>query len=263
MSTDIPDSHPRKVSLEMRERLVHGWEQKVVATAGLFAHGRGEAFDYILGEQTHAAADSAIEAAAAALLLADKPVISVNGNVAALTAKECVDAGRAASAQLEINLFYRCLEREKAIEQVLLAAGAKTVYGVGEDADSRVPGLESERGKVDSRGIFHADVVFLALEDGDRTEQLVRMGKKVIAVDLNPFSRTAQFADITIIDNIVRVFPLLIEKIEKLKTKDKTAVWKIVDLYNNKKTVGEVIKAVRLKLADMEKKGIFMEVPKE
>ena len=64
--------------------MTHGVETKVVAMAGLIAHGRGEAFDYMLGEETTEPAIEAIKAAAAALLLADHPVLSVNGNVAAL-----------------------------------------------------------------------------------------------------------------------------------------------------------------------------------
>jgi 4-phosphopantoate--beta-alanine ligase len=40
------------------------------------------------------------------------------------------------------------------------------------------------------------------------------MNKKVITVDLNPLSRTALSSDITIVDNIVRVIPQLIECIK-------------------------------------------------
>jgi 4-phosphopantoate--beta-alanine ligase len=47
-------------------------------------------------------------------------------------------------------------------------------------------------------------VVVVPLEDGDRTLALKKAGKKVITFDLNPLSRTAQTADITIVDNVVR-----------------------------------------------------------
>ena len=43
------------------------------------------------------------------------------------------------------------------------------------------------------------------LEDGDRCEALVKMGKTVIVVDLNPMSRSARMASITIVDEISRV----------------------------------------------------------
>src|SRR3970040_1532221 len=86
----IPKSHPRAKSLLIREKLVTGFDQGLVAKEGLLAHGRGEAFDYLLGEKTSKTAKLAIRAAAAQILLADLPVISVNGNIAALCPKEIV-----------------------------------------------------------------------------------------------------------------------------------------------------------------------------
>ena len=70
----VPPSHPRAASLAVRQRLVDGHAQGIVATHGLLAHGRGEAFDYLLGERTTPAAARATEAAAAALVLAQRPV---------------------------------------------------------------------------------------------------------------------------------------------------------------------------------------------
>ena len=73
----IPKSHPRAKSLLIREKLVNGFDNGLVAKEGLLAQGRGEAFDYLLGEKTGKAATNAIKAAAAQLLLAEMPVISV------------------------------------------------------------------------------------------------------------------------------------------------------------------------------------------
>ena len=42
------------------------------------------------------------------------------------------------------------------------------------------------------------------------------MGKDVVTVDLNPMSRTAKQASVTIVDNVVRALPLLCEEIRKL-----------------------------------------------
>src|SRR5437667_103609 len=42
---------------------------------------------------------------------------------------------------------------------------------------------------------------------GDRTEALVRMGKTVISVDLNPLSRTSQRATIPVVDELTRALP--------------------------------------------------------
>ncbi len=217
MKIEIPKSHPRYESLRLRERVIEGYERSVVAGAGVVAHGRGEAFDYLLGEETRSFAEDAVTAAACAFLLADHPVISVNGNVAALCPKELVELSAASGAPLEVNLFYRTDERELAIESVLRENGAETVFGVGTEASGTIPELGSERRRVDPRGIQNADLVFVPLEDGDRTEALVRMGKRVVTVDLNPLSRTAQKATITIVDNIVRVVPALTAELRHLR----------------------------------------------
>jgi len=50
--TLIPQSHPRAKSLQIRDMLVNGFDQGLVAKEGLMAHGRGETFDYLLGERT-------------------------------------------------------------------------------------------------------------------------------------------------------------------------------------------------------------------
>src|SRR5262249_57709755 len=81
---EIPLNHPRRFSLLTRARLTEGVRQGITSLDGLLAHGRGEAFDYLLGERTRDFALRAIEAAAALLLVARRPVISVNGNTAAL-----------------------------------------------------------------------------------------------------------------------------------------------------------------------------------
>ena len=64
-----------------------GLRSGFVAEAGLIAHGRGECFDYILGEQSSDIAKSAMKAAVALMLTAEKPVISVNGNTGVLVPK--------------------------------------------------------------------------------------------------------------------------------------------------------------------------------
>ena len=86
--SDVPESHPRYTSLKLRDTIVAGVESGVTSIHGLMAHGRGEAFDYLIGEETQPFAMAAIRAGAATLLLAEHSVISVNGNVAALTPGE-------------------------------------------------------------------------------------------------------------------------------------------------------------------------------
>ena len=111
--TKIPKSHPRAKSLLIREKLVDGFDNGLVAKEGLLAQGRGEAFDYLLGEKTNANAKKAIRVAAALLVLAKLPVISINGNIAALCPKEIVKLGKVSSSKLEVNLFYSNEKRKK------------------------------------------------------------------------------------------------------------------------------------------------------
>ena len=95
----IPKSHPRAKSLQIRERLVEGFDHGLVAKEGLMAHGRGETFDYLLGEKTLPTAKNAIKAAALTLLSAKSPVISINGNIAALCSREIVQLAKVVNAK--------------------------------------------------------------------------------------------------------------------------------------------------------------------
>jgi 4-phosphopantoate--beta-alanine ligase len=261
-SIKIPPEHPRAESLRIREELVEHYRKGVVATAGLVAHGRGEAFDYTLGEKTTKPALNAIEAAAATLLIAEKPVISVNGNTAALVAEEIVRLSQIVKAKIEVNLFYRSLERELAIKELLEKAGAHEVLGIGEHASAKIPELGSERRCVDPRGILAADVVLVPLEDGDRTEALVKMGKKVIAIDLNPLSRTSQKATISIVDNVVRATPKLVEIAGKLN-QDLKKCQKILLDFDNKKNLAESIILIKERLAKVAEKGEYLTLEDE
>ena len=240
---EIPSSHPRKASLDLRHRLTDGLEKGFVTQAGLIAHGRGEAFDYLLGEESSVEAKRAEKAAAAMLLAAENPVISVNGNAAALCPGGLVALADAVGARLEVNLYYRTRERQEMIRDILLKAGASRVYGVGVE-DKTIPGLDSERGKAD-KAILEADAVLLMIEDGDRTERLAAMGKDVIAVDLNPLSRTSQKATITIVDNLARALPNMIGYAQELKGKDKKKLRKLAHSFDNRKNLKKMEKLIR------------------
>ena len=252
----IPKSHPRYWSLYYREKIIEGMERGMTAKAGLIAHGRGEAFDYIIGERTIEPAERAMRAAVAKLLLAEHPVISVNGNVAALVPKETVELAKALNAKLEINLFYRTEERVKAIEEELKKHGPEMEL-LGINPTRRIPGLEHERGKVDENGIWKADVVVVPLEDGDRTEALVAMGKFVITIDLNPLSRSARMTDITIVDNIVRAYPRMTELAREMKDYSREELLKILEEYDNGKTLSDVLVHMRDRLTRLAEEGIW------
>lgn len=240
-SHDIPPDHPRYESLKLRAKVVDAYKAGILADSGLIAHGRGEAFDYLLGEETSPVAKKAIEAAAATLLLAEHPVISVNGNTAALVSGGIVDLAGALDAKIEINLFYRTPERVRAVKKVLRDAGAREVLG-SEENPEHIKGLDSPRSRASQEGVYKADVVLVPLEDGDRAEALVSNGKKVVTVDLNPLSRTAKTATVTIVDNLVRVIPSLTREVERLRRMDKSTLQDITRNFDNQQNLKDSLK---------------------
>jgi len=238
---EIPESHPRYLSLITREKLVECVEEGIAVPQGLIAHGRGEAFDYILGEKTHSFAIEAEKAAVALMLIAKHPVISVNGNVASLVPDELVKLSKILNAPLEVNLFHWNEERVKRIKEHLESFGADVLAA----GDAELEGIQHARRIVDKRGIYIADVVLVGLEDGDRCEILKKHGKKVIAIDLNPLSRTARMADITIVDNVIRAIPNMVKMAEELRNLDRSKLERIVKNYDNKRVLKQSIEAIR------------------
>jgi 4-phosphopantoate---beta-alanine ligase len=226
--------------------LVNGFRRGLVVPEGLIAHGRGEAYDYLIGERTTKTAQRAIEAAAATMLLSSRAVISVNGNTAALCPNTVVELAEVAGASIEVNIFYRTENREKAIKAELEKHGAKKILGVGPKASARIPELQSERRRVDPNGIYAADTVLVPLEDGDRTEALIKMNKTVITIDLNPLSRTSKTADITIVDNIVRAMPALVHAARNLRRATTAmSLKRITDNFDNSKNLQESLEIIK------------------
>jgi 4-phosphopantoate---beta-alanine ligase len=211
----LSPQHPRYRSLVVRRALAEAHRSGLVVPEGLIAQGRGEAFDYLLGERTTPSARKAERTAAEWLLRARRPVLSVNGNVAALAASEVARIARALPRiGVEVNLFHRTEARARQVARVLRTAGVREVLGVRPDA--RIPGLPSDRARVDRRGIYRADVCLVPLEDGDRTAALRARGQRVISVDLNPLSRTSQTADLPIVDEVTRALGHIADDLERL-----------------------------------------------
>jgi 4-phosphopantoate---beta-alanine ligase len=238
----ISPNHPRFRSLETRERLIRGFQGGIVAPQGLIAHGRGEAFDYLFGEITPKSSRLATRAAVALLLNAKNPVISVNGNAAALVSRDIVKLARSVPAGLEVNLFHRSLARERRIASLLRHNGANQVLGVDASTRLRIRGVASPRRSVDARGIGDADVVLVPLEDGDRAEALRKAGKLVIAIDLNPMSRTSQAATVTIVDNIIRAIPELVRTTLRMKLLPRSRLNSIASSFDNERNLTRTIK---------------------
>ena len=240
--TEIPKSHPRYLSLITREKLVEMMHKGIVSEAGLIAHGRGEAFDYLIGERSNDFAIEAEKAAIAAMLLAENPVISINGNAAALSGKELLQLAEIIGAKVEVNLFHRTEERVKKIVEYLESLGGHDI--LGPDPDARIPGLEHARALCHSDGIYSADVVLVPLEDGDRAQALKKMGKTVITIDLNPLSRTARSADISIVDNIIRAVPNMVEFSEKMRSMEKDELKSVLRAFKNHENLRRALESM-------------------
>jgi 4-phosphopantoate--beta-alanine ligase len=186
----------------------------MLADSAMIAHGRGEAFDYLLGEQTIPSALDATREAAARLVKSNKPVLSLNGNAIALAGQEFLTIASQLGCPIEINIFYRTPQRMGALIGHLKMLNQKLDLDVeimGGIPDARIPGLEGPRGACQQDGIFEADTVLVPLEDGDRCEALMAMGKTVLVIDLNPISRSSRGCTVGIVDEVTRVAKNLIQ----------------------------------------------------
>ncbi|PKL65013.1 MAG: phosphopantothenate/pantothenate synthetase [Methanomicrobiales archaeon HGW-Methanomicrobiales-3] len=238
----IPQDHPRYRSLMTRERLAAAAREGVLAMEGLTAHGRGEAFDYLIGERTTESAALAERTAAALILSARHPVISVNGNTAVLVAEEIAALQEATGALVEVNLFHRTEERIRLIEDLLTRAGVDVFSGQAE----RLLPLSHDRAWCRREGMFSADVILVPLEDGDRCEALTKMNKTVIAIDLNPLSRTARAASLTIVDEITRAVPGITRASQEL---DPNECERLIARLDNHYLLAEAIREMTTRLA--------------
>ena len=129
----------------------------------------------------------------------------------------------------------------------LIGLGAEEV--LGENRNMNIPDIESARGACTWEGIYTSDVVLVPLEDGDRAGGLSKMGKYVITIDLNPLSRTSQVCNISIVDNVVRTLPKLIDAIEKLKLLEKKELEKIKSSFDNSKNLKEMLNIINERLS--------------
>jgi len=252
---EIPESHPRKKSLLSRQRIVDATKNGLLADSAMIAHGRGEAFDYLLGEKTSNSARLAIKESASRLIESDNPVISVNGNTVVLAGKSLIRVAAVLNCPIEVNIYYRTEERMSKLNSFLEKQkeivsqeknpdnwigdwnnAVKSVKILGKKGDGRIQGLEGPRSICSSQGIEKADVILVPLEDGDRCEALVNLGKQVLVVDLNPLSRTAKMATITIVDEISRAAELLLEYV--INKKEKSAEW------NNQSVLNDALRII-------------------
>lgn len=243
----IPKSHPRYESLLLREKMVTAAKKGYLADSAMIAHGRGEAFDYLIGERTTYPAKRAMYVAVAALLLSENPVISVNGNATALACDEIIELAESVGAKIEINLFYRTDDRVKIITQLYKDHGYKKILGTLDDDIEYLSDIQNSRATASKTGIYSADTVLIPLEDGDRAEILKKSGKNIITIDLNPLSRTSKMSDVSIMDNIVRAIPFMTKIAQDLKTQDKAVLVEMVHEFDNDENLKESLQQIRLK----------------
>ena len=241
MSEKLSEKHPRYNSLSARYLLEDAQKKGLLAGTAMIAHGRGEAFDYLIGEATTPSALVATKYAATLLYSAKKPIISLNGNTAILCGDSLIRCAAIIGCAIEVNIFYRTNERITKLTNLLRekkkeiskensdiknwSEKVDAVEILGENADCKIENLQGPRSKCCCDGIHSADVVFVPLEDGDRCEALVGMAKNVIVVDLNPLSRSAQMANVTIVDEITRVGKNLFEALVNQDKLQDTTSW--------------------------------------
>ncbi|WP_298522073.1 4-phosphopantoate--beta-alanine ligase [uncultured Methanobrevibacter sp.] len=243
----IPKTHPRYESLLLREKIVKASEKGYLADSAMIAHGRGEAFDYLIGEKTTYPAKRAMYVAVAALLLSDNPVISVNGNATALAIDEIIELAREINAKIEINLFYRTDERVQIITSLFRDRGYKEILGTLDDDIEYFTDIKNSRSSASKSGIYTADTILIPLEDGDRAEILKKSGKNIITIDLNPLSRTSKMSDVSIMDNIVRAIPFMTKIAKDLKTQDKKVLMDMVNDFDNEENLKESIEQIKIR----------------
>jgi len=230
------------VSLIARQALADAASEGLLAESAMIAHGRGEAFDYLLGEETSESAQLAIREMAARLMTANNPVISVNGNTVVLAGPDLIRVAAVIGCPIEVNLYYRTPERVEGLLKRLKQQAEEVARGpapdgwegdwseavssvalLGSSPDDTISDLDGPRSVCCREGIGRADTVLVPLEDGDRCEALIKLGKEVLVVDLNPLSRTAMTATVTVVDEVARVASILL--IEVVKGDAKPTDW--------------------------------------
>ena len=240
-------SHPRYQSLLLRHRLEEAEKQGMLAGSAMIAHGRGEAYDYLLGEQTIPSAHEATLHALRALKNAERPIISLNGNAVALAGEQLLALAQQLKCPVEINIFYRTPERMSALLERLETIKKERSLDVeilGASPNARIPGLKGPRAKCTKEGIIDSDVILVPLEDGDRCEALVAMGKTVIVIDLNPLSRSAKMGTITIVDELTRVAENMLFQFDSIKMSE------VSKTYDNEEALRDALRHIATKFSD-------------
>jgi len=243
----LSKAHPRYESLVLRDKIVKASKEGLLADSAMIAHGRGEAFDYLLGEKTTIPAKRAMYVTVALMILSKNPVISVNGNTTALAIDEIIEFAKAVDAKIEINLFYRTDKRVDKLTQLYKDHGYPEILGSNDDDIMYINEIKNPRASASKTGIYSADTILVPLEDGDRAEILSKSGKNIITIDLNPLSRTSKMSDVSIVDNVVRAIPFMTKIADDLKSQDKEMLKGMIKDFDNKTNLEESLNSFKIK----------------
>jgi len=243
----LSKSHPRYKSLLLREKMVNASKKGYLADSAMIAHGRGEAFDYLLGEKTTQPAKRAMYVAVALMILSKNPVISVNGNTTALAIDEIIEFANIIDAKIEINLFYRTDERVEKITELYKKHGYPNVLGSNDDDMEYINEIKNKRATASKKGIYSSDTILVPLEDGDRAEILSKSGKSIITIDLNPLSRTSKMSDVSIVDNVVRSIPFMSKIAKDLKQQNTNLLKDLIKDFNNEDNLKDSLNMFKIK----------------
>lgn len=243
----LSKAHPRYESLVLRDKIVKASKEGLLADSAMIAHGRGEAFDYLLGEKTTIPAKRAMYVTVALMILSKNPVISVNGNTTALAIDEIIEFAKAVDAKIEINLFYRTDKRVDKLTQLYKDHGYPEILGSNDDDIMYINEIKNPRASASKTGIYSADTILVPLEDGDRAEILSKSGKNIITIDLNPLSRTSKMSDVSIVDNVVRAIPFMTKIADDLKSQDNELLKGMIKDFDNKTNLEESLNSFKIK----------------
>lgn len=77
-------------------------------------------------------------------------------------------------------------------------------------------------------------------------------------MDLNPLSRTARAASITIVDNVVRAVPNMVKLAEELKALPREELEAIVKRFNNDENLRRVLRRISQRLVELAERGVAL-----
>jgi len=124
---------------------------------------------------------------------------------------------------------------------------------LGRNQTARLPGIASDRTLCEREGVFSADIVLVPLEDGDRSEALVRAGKKVIVVDLNPLSRSSRAATVAVVDEVTRAIPNMTKAVPGLKRASERE--RVLAAFDNAANLAKAVRFMGARLESIATEG--------